>query len=58
MVVAYVPINPENKYLDEKQKLYVDKLIGEGWNGLGNVELKDVFGTEIKVVVLKNDNIV
>ena len=58
MVVVYIPINPENKYLEEKQKLYVDKLIGEGWDKLGNVELKDVFGTEIKVTVLRNDNIV
>ena len=57
MVVEYVPINPENKYLTRKQRLYVDKLIIEGWKRLGNIVVKDTMGTEIEVAVLKNDDI-
>ena len=58
MVVVYVPINPENKYLARKQRLYVDKLVREGWKRLNNVVMKDVLGTDIEVTVLKNDNII
>lgn len=55
MVVIYVPLNPESKYLANKQRSYVDDLVKEGWKNLGVVKLKDYFGTEIEVVALKND---
>lgn len=57
MVVVYVPIDPENRYLARKQRLYVDKLIREGWKRLNTTVMKDVFGLEIDVNVLKNDDI-
>lgn len=58
MVVVYVPINPDSKYLTKKQRLYTDKLIKAGWKKLNNVMVKDALGTEIEVIVLKNDDIV
>jgi len=57
MVVIYVHINPDNTHLIGLQKLYLGKMIREGWDHLGRVKLKDVFGTDVTVAVLKNDKI-
>lgn len=57
MVIIYVPINPDNMHLLGLQKLYLAKMIGEGWDNLGHVKLKDALGTDVTVAVLKNDKI-
>lgn len=57
MVVKYVPINPDNIRMLIIQKLYLAKMIREGWDHLGHVKLKDESGTDVTVAVLKNDRI-
>lgn len=57
MVVVYVPISPDNIHLLGIQKLYLAKMIREGWDHLGHVKLKDELGTDVTVAVLKNDKI-
>ncbi len=47
MVVIYVPL--------KKQRSYVEDLVKDGWENLDKVKLKDHFGTEIEVMVLKKD---
>lgn len=52
MTMIYVPISQKNKLLQEHQRRYISKLVGDGWKHEGVVKMKDIFGTEIEVVVL------
>lgn len=53
MAVIYIPINPTDKQRLEEQKVFLAKLVNDGWIYLGNVSLTDVIGTEITVAVLR-----
>lgn len=55
MIIVYVPISQKNKSLLENQRYHISKLIGDGWQHKGVVKLKDVFGTDLEVVVLMKE---
>jgi len=52
MTIIYVPTNQKNKLVQEHQRRYISKLVGDGWKHEGLVKLKDIFGAEIEVVIL------
>lgn len=53
MNIIYVPIGMKNKIVRNKQLEYISQSIEHGWVRGGTVTLKDKFGTEVEVVILK-----
>lgn len=57
MVIVYVPIDPDNKFLLEQQKKLLDGMLKKGWKNLGHTKLKDFLGVEVKVAILFSDTL-